>query len=525
MSASRAFGIRSRQRAGLRMRSRSRGQALIFGLLFAAVAAIVVLLLFNSSLLTTTKSQLQNAADAGAYSAALLQARDSNFSAYTNRAMIANQVAVAQFVSLKSYFDDAAQTHTRVNSALDTGYRIIPAFAPAWDIGKKVPVKTAKSAVDGLAPTAVKALDLLIDAFDQAQQIHHLGTMAEMMFVADDVVKKNDPQASVTKSAFMLGDAALRVTKWGNDSVKQFSANDASKEADRFADAVVSSDSTDGFIRNRLSAPITAWASTVKPYLCPLASATFTVYGFAHFGGTQLSASKRRWLGLDATQGGGFAMCTWLVPCPIGTCPVVVTVPLPDIGTQAPYLGGHGGAVAGAGGKYTGGYKNNPTESTFYGFALTSPASLPALWRYNVTGPGATLDSGGGLQSHYRDVAAPLNAALKPKNQSADENGGKYPITVEVERTAATIRDTTKFMPGSQQLKLEPQMKGDTMRALSSAHAFFYRPRTDDLKQFTRNGWRRGDNRTEYQTLFSPYWQARLAPTTAAEEALSATGQ
>jgi hypothetical protein len=508
-------------------RNSCRGQALVFGLVFAAVAGIIVLLLFNSAILTTTKSQLQNAADAGAYSAAVMQARDANFSAYTNRAMIANQVAVAQFVSLKSYFEDAAQTHKRANSWLHAGYRLAPSIAPAWDAGKKIPVGTANSWVQGAAGPAVKALDLLIDAMDQAQHIHHLGTMTEMMFVADDVVKKNDPLASVTTSAFMLGDGALRVKKWGNDSTARLAANDASKEADRFADAVVHRDSTDGFIRNRISAPTPFWASPVKPYLCPGAAFTFTTFGFAHFGGTILSANKRRWLGLDATQGGGFASCTWLVPCPIGTCPVTVTVPFPDLGSQAPFTGGHGGAVAGAGGKYSDakGYKNNPAESWLYGYALTSPATIPANYRYWVKGPGSTLDAGGGLQAHYRDMADPTSPANKPKNQTPIENGGKFHVTLEVERTAATVRTSTALLKDSNKLALAGSMKGNTMRAVASAHAFFYRPRLDDLKRFTRNGWKRGDNKTEYQNLFSPYWQARLAPTPALEEAAAAAAQ
>lgn len=505
-----------------------RGQALIFGMLFMGVSGIVVIMLFNGSMLAITKTQLQNAADAGAYSAAVLQARDANFSAYTNRAMIANQVAVAQFVSLESYFEDAAQTHKRANSTLhDTVYRTAPSAAPIWDIAKKVPVDKAYSAVNAMAAPAVKALDLLIAGMDEAQQIHHLGTMAEMMFVADEVVKKNDPQAGVTTSAFMLGDAALRVKRWGNDATTRHRANDSSKEADRFADAVVSRDSQDWFIRNRGSVPTPFWASPVKPYLCPGAAFTFTTFGFTHAGGTFLSSNKRRWLALDATMGGGMASCTWLVPCPIGTCPFTITTPFPDVSTTAPFLGGHGGAVAGANGKYgeTKGYKNNPLESMLYGFAMTSPAVVPANYRYWMKGPGNSLDTGGGLQDHYRDMASPTASTSKPKNQTPLENGGKFPVTIEVERRQDSIRQSTTLMKDADRLRLEDGLKGQTMRALSTAHAYFYRPRVDDLKQFTRNGWRRGDSRTEYQNLFSPYWQARLAPTPLAEEVAAAAAQ
>ena len=505
-------------------RSRARGQALVFGLLFTACAAAVLLLLFNSSQLANTKSQLQNAADAGAYSAALLQARDSNFSAYTNRAMIANQVAVAQFVSLESYFEDAAQTHRRANSRAHAFYRSSANSAPRWDSGKRVPIDTAYSAVRNLAGPAVQALDLLISAMDEAQEIHHVATMIDMMRVADEVVKKNDERAGITRSAFMLGDAAVRVANWGNQATQRFRANDLSPEADRFADAVVDRDSLDLFVRNRGSVPTPSWSSRAS--WCPLAARSRSTFAFTHAGGTILSANKRRWLGLDATMGGGFVSCTWLLPCLTGVCPFTLRLPLPDVSTTLPLLGGSGRAQAGTGRGYDDarGYRNNAMESWLYGYALTSTASVPALYRY-WAGPGATLDASGGLQPYYRDVSDPLATTSRPRNQSAAENGGAYPVTIEVERTAGTLRLSSDLLPGSDQLRLDAGLKGNSVRALASAHAYFYRPRSDDLSQFTRNGWRRSDRRTEYQNLFSPYWQARLAPTPAAEEMAAAAGQ
>ena len=507
---------------------RSRGQALAFTLVFAAATGLITLLLFNSGMLANTKTQLQNAADAGAYSAAVLQARDHNFSAYTNRAMIANQAAVAQFVSLKSYLDDAKRTQDRARSAIHSVYALTPVFKPLWDVGKNVPVGTAKSFMDTLAPNAVKGLDLLIGALEQAQQLHHVGTMTEMMFVADDVVKKNDPQASVTRSAFMLGDAVIRVTNWGNRYTDRLPANTNAREADRFADAVLHNDSQDAFTRNRLSVPVAAWASPVKPLLCPGAAFSFTFFAFNHAGGTILSSDKRRWLGLDATQGLGGAFCTWLVPCPLGVCPL--TIPFPpfaDIGVQAPFLGGHGGAVAGRGGRYgeLSGYRNNHWSSRLYGYALTSPASIPAWYRYGVAGPGSTLDANGGLQDYYRDIADPLNAVNKPANQTPEENGGKFPVTVEVERPTSTVRLSSRVLPNSTEVRLDDAAKANTLRSVASAHAYFFRPRQDNASQFTRNGWHRADNRTELANLFNPYWQARLVDTPLVESAASALAQ
>jgi hypothetical protein len=492
-------------------------------LLFGAVAGLAVLLMFNSSLLVNTKSQLQNAADAGAYTAGLLQARDHNFSAYTNRAMIANQVAVAQFVSLESYFEDAANTNDRANDTYHTIQRnLVPSFAPLWDVAIQIPVSSVQSAVSAISKPAIISLNLLIRAFDEAQEIHHQGTAVDMFLVADEVVKKNDPKAKITTSTFMAVDGLARVNAWRNDYTTRHSANDSSAEADRFADAVVSRDSNDGFTQNRLSVPTAAWISLPTAAACPGGVPVATEYNFNHFGSTFLSSDKKKWRGLDASMGTGFVTCIYQV----GPFPVPVTYPLFDPTLSLPFVGGHGGAMVGNGSGYDAealGYKNNPWETALYGGALISPALIPAQYRFWIAGPDATLDSNGGLQDHYRDVRDPTNASLKPKNQSAEENGGKFPVTIEVERPASTINTTSKLLPGSKRLKLEDANKGSTMRTIATAHAFFYRSNTDS--QFTRNGWRRGDGKAEYENLFSPYWQARLAPSSALEEAGSLAAQ
>ena len=74
-------------------------------LLFLLMGGIGLYVAFGSFQMTSAKIKLQNTADAAAYSAAVLQARDYNFSAYTNRAMVANQVSAAQVVALKSWID------------------------------------------------------------------------------------------------------------------------------------------------------------------------------------------------------------------------------------------------------------------------------------------------------------------------------------------------------------------------------------------------------------------------------------
>ena len=66
--------------------------------------------LFNTGQLSSEKTKLVNTADAVAYSAGVMHARALNFDAYNNRALMANEVLVAQMVSLASW-TQYAQRH------------------------------------------------------------------------------------------------------------------------------------------------------------------------------------------------------------------------------------------------------------------------------------------------------------------------------------------------------------------------------------------------------------------------------
>ena len=88
---------------GLRGKRSQAGQALIYGLFVLIGGLAALYFLFNAGQLSREKTKLVNAADAVAYSAGLMHARTLNFEAYTNRAMMANTVAIAQLVSLSSW--------------------------------------------------------------------------------------------------------------------------------------------------------------------------------------------------------------------------------------------------------------------------------------------------------------------------------------------------------------------------------------------------------------------------------------
>jgi hypothetical protein len=506
-----------------------RGQAMVFTLAFGVATALVTLVLFNSGMLANAKGRLQNSVDAGAYSASVLQARDHNFSSYMNRAMVANQAAVAQLASMKSYLEDAADTHDRLDEGLlELQADLHPVDKPLWDAAESLPIQNVESTYSSMAPAVVRALDLLIRGFQAAQEAHHLATAVNIPLIADEVIKRNDAAAAMTTGAFRTGNTLVQVQSW-RDYTSKHEANGNSAVSDRFADVVVSDQSTDDFTRDRPSVPLPSWAMTESKFCILTRNVAYissnTTFAFAHTGGTILSSDKKRWLALDATVGGGVVICTYYVPCfPNALCPTTDVTPLFDLNGFD--IGGSGGAVVGANGDYeeSDGYHNNPSEAKDYGDSLSwiSPTYIAARDRFDDQGPGSSMDTAGGLQDYYRDVADPIDSI--PENQTAELNGGAVGVTIEAERTAATIRTSRTILPNSDRLRLDEGMKGNTMRALAAGQSYFYRPR-EAAGGFTHGGWARGDGRKELANLFSPYWQARLADRSTADRAASWAAQ
>jgi hypothetical protein len=92
------------------------GQALVAGMLLILLGSVAFIVYFGRAQLTIDKQKLNSAADAAAYSSALWRARALNFDAYANRAIIAQEVAVAQAVTLTGwaqYFKNTAHNADR----------------------------------------------------------------------------------------------------------------------------------------------------------------------------------------------------------------------------------------------------------------------------------------------------------------------------------------------------------------------------------------------------------------------------
>ena len=109
---------------------RQSGQAMVFGLFFLGIALIGLILMYNNGVLTRDRVQVENAADAAVYSQAKLFARHQNLIAYTNRAIVANEMSVGQVVALMSWSKRYANIPRWVNTFAPYRIPLVPAPNP-----------------------------------------------------------------------------------------------------------------------------------------------------------------------------------------------------------------------------------------------------------------------------------------------------------------------------------------------------------------------------------------------------------
>jgi hypothetical protein len=217
------------------------GQALVVMLAFAACLTGAFILVFNVGQVVNDKIKLTNAADAAAYSAALWEARSLNFQAYLNRAMVANEVATAQLVSLRSW----SQYVGRLTSNADQVTRYIPplagpmrALAQGWGRINDGVQRTLPAMESALSQWNTRALAT-------AQSVAH----QQALLVAADLVQQvsvaNEPRAQVSNATRLL--QARNGEIWQHRFTARYQRGGG--DLRRFTRLLA--DSRDGFTRSR----------------------------------------------------------------------------------------------------------------------------------------------------------------------------------------------------------------------------------------------------------------------------------
>lgn len=522
---------RSRRCSGLTRRQQ--GQAIVLVLLLAVAGALVALSLVNTGILVSEKMQLQNAADATAFSISTLEARDLNFAAYTNRAMIANEVAVGQLVGLMSWSVMLDSVPGFVTSLPVVGQFLSPinAAKPAtlWIRNAIRTFATTK-----VNPFSIPSLHKLNKFYSDMQRLMHLATLSMSAGTLFDMIAANADGARLTTFGY-LALARHFTTHYGELSnghptyVVKYSQNETSlaqKEGMQRLASLINA-SRDPFTRDRkggwslplipsfrihppeIKIPI---PFTKKKICLFCVDITFGVT-VDRKGGSDLRYVERKgqqgynWSAVDTL--GGNVHLKWKVII------AGVSVPKPPIPLGAPF---------GIGAAKVGSHRFKPKEmwpdsiggqvpEAAYG---ESPKYNGLAWLWFSPWPG---DGGpyfavnrksnngdedySGLPDYHDTLDGPWPIAFDKKDKLNSKTGWESPyLLISLYKPAEAIAQSE----AKGRFELKHGTAHDELDVLGKSEVYFSRP--NDLDYFAR-----ADGKTELGNAFNPYWDARLVDT------------
>lgn len=226
--------------------------------LFVLISGLAALFfMFNTGQLIAEKTKLVNTADAVAYSAAVMHARALNFDAYTNRALIANEVLIAQMVSVASWLEYADEHSQRVAPLnCQTPYYSVPGallldrytplcYLMAWQFVQAT-LSPAESAFDGVTTVAMGLTETAKVALQASQVAMFAAFLPARKQVMDQVADANYAGLGAVKvDTVPLQDNYTLFD--GGPFIKRYSGS----ERTRFKQVEVSAANRDTFVSGR----------------------------------------------------------------------------------------------------------------------------------------------------------------------------------------------------------------------------------------------------------------------------------
>ncbi len=230
---------------------REHGQALIVTLALTAALAAALLLVFNVGQLINAKHRLLASADAAAYSAAVWQARTLNYQAYMNRAVVANEAAIAQSVSLRSWSGYMNVTLDNINTVgqfIPYVGQVTRTLSRIWD--------RVDAVVQPVLAAAEQGISELDRVYAVAAEGMHTAALAGTVPVVRDVLARNSPDNQLTRGGAVLLATNLRAYR---SLTRTYDGVQRTRQADLVLRA------RDGFTRSR------SWEPAIENATIPLA--------------------------------------------------------------------------------------------------------------------------------------------------------------------------------------------------------------------------------------------------------------
>ena len=216
LSASVISGIKPRRYRLLcfKIKSRQAGQAMPLGIAAILVGFVGAFMLFNTGQVAVDKQRLSDASDSAAYSGMVWQARAMNFQAYTNRAMIANDVSIGQAVSLNSWSNYAAVA----TGNLETAFGAIPVLNVVVSV-----IAQVMGVVNTVITTITDVMVDIVDTVNGVISVAQEGMFYSAFIATPDIVKSvadaSDKRFSAD-SLYGVGGLAANLEQWNSFTSK-----------------------------------------------------------------------------------------------------------------------------------------------------------------------------------------------------------------------------------------------------------------------------------------------------------------
>jgi hypothetical protein len=324
--------------------------------------------------------------------------------------------------------------------------------------------------------------------------------------LADTVANLNQADTHVTSGYFTSPRNAAQLLAWQRYTYKVTPAG--STGTDDFADVVTNPNTLDDFVKSRQATRSTApnfqQITDTANKRCGGSGNQITAT-VSHQGGTQLRMDKKGWESIDAST----ALVT--ITCVKTTQALNASNGGSANGNIQSFAANPSWVVASDWMGYGGYYNFGDHTGSAPGVGISN-----SMAEQMGKGPdGGSMDTVNGGLLPYQEVNGVQLANQAPR------------ITIEVTRNSNTLVKTPG-LAASGAMAVDTNAAGAVMRALSSANAYFVRPNESSSMLgglLNTSQWARADGKTEYPSLFSPYWQAKLAPVSESERAAAQAAQ
>ena len=193
---------------------KSRGNVLPYVVAILFVVALSVQYVFNAFKVTNESTRMQNTADAAAYSVANVFAQNNNFVALSNRSLVANQVTMAQVVTMVSW---TRMTSTMANTVNDIG-QFIPYVSVVTNYIEQI-AQGSRNVVEAIAPAISKVIAGYIRSISYIQQAAVPLASVIAQDIMAEVVKGNDADVDYSfATASVLGAGAVHLSSFYGQS-------------------------------------------------------------------------------------------------------------------------------------------------------------------------------------------------------------------------------------------------------------------------------------------------------------------